>query len=121
MYKIPLSIGDIIYTGKFLNKKTTVQSFGTNEHGQPMVNDKPMLKFRIAKLMKKNENKQMKKSELRQLIKEVIKETLLKEKIAKRGDKWVVLSSDDKTLGTHDTKEEATKQLQAIEISKHKV
>lgn len=42
------------------------------------------------------------------------------ESIKKRGSKWVVLSKKGKVLGTHDTKKEATKQLQAIEISKHR-
>jgi len=43
------------------------------------------------------------------------------EKIARRGDKWVVLDSKGKkVLGTHPSKEKAVKQLQAIEISKMK-
>lgn len=43
------------------------------------------------------------------------------EKIAKRGDDWVVLDSKGKkVLGTHPSKEKAVKQLQAIEISKMK-
>jgi len=41
--------------------------------------------------------------------------------VKQRGDKWVVTPKDsEKVLGEHDTKEEAIKQLQAIEISKHK-
>lgn len=41
--------------------------------------------------------------------------------IVKRGDKWAVVSKDGKkTLGIHDTYEEAVKQLQAIEANKHK-
>jgi len=39
--------------------------------------------------------------------------------IRKRGRKWVVMSKDGKVLGEHDTKGDAEKQLQAIEISKH--
>ncbi len=41
-------------------------------------------------------------------------------KVVKEDGKWKVKSESDKTLGTHDTKEEAEKQLQAIEINKHK-
>jgi hypothetical protein len=45
----------------------------------------------------------------------------ISEKIQKRGDNWVVLSSSgDEVLGTHDTKDKALKQLAAIEISKAK-
>lgn len=40
--------------------------------------------------------------------------------IRKRGDKWVVLDAEgEKVLGEHDTKEEAEKQLRAIEARKH--
>lgn len=43
----------------------------------------------------------------------------INEKIAKRGNSWVVLNKKGtKVLGTHQTKEKAIKQLQAIEISK---
>jgi 8-oxo-dGTP pyrophosphatase MutT (NUDIX family)/2'-5' RNA ligase len=40
--------------------------------------------------------------------------------VRKRGNKWVVTNkAGDKTLGTHDSKESAQKQLAAIEIHKH--
>jgi hypothetical protein len=43
----------------------------------------------------------------------------LEEKIIHRGNKWAVTdSSGEKTLGTHETREKAVKQLQAIEASK---
>ena len=38
--------------------------------------------------------------------------------IKKRGDKWVVTTEDGRTLGTHDTRAEAVRQLQAVEASK---
>jgi hypothetical protein len=41
--------------------------------------------------------------------------------ILKVGDKWKVLDSSGKqVLGTHDTRQGAVAQLQAIEIGKHK-
>lgn len=49
--KIDLKIGDVILTGKWQNKRVVVEEFGVNELGQPTVNGKPMLKFRIQKLM----------------------------------------------------------------------
>lgn len=43
----------------------------------------------------------------------------LQESIEKRGDKWAVVSKDgSETLGTHNTKEDAVDQLQAIEANK---
>jgi hypothetical protein len=46
---------------------------------------------------------------------------VMNEMVRKRGNKWVVLDkSGKKVLGTHLSKEKAMKQLQAIEISKHK-
>lgn len=54
-YEIDLEKGDEILMGKFLNKRATVKDFGTDEKGQPTVisdkGEKPMLKFRIKKLM----------------------------------------------------------------------
>jgi hypothetical protein len=42
------------------------------------------------------------------------------EYIKKQGEKWVVQSKAGKTLGTHDTKQDAIKQLAAVEASKNK-
>lgn len=44
---VPLKVGDIIYTGRFKNKKTTVKTIGTDEYGMPTVNGKRALTFRI--------------------------------------------------------------------------
>ena len=48
---IDLQIGDTILTGRFKNKKVVVKEFGVDEKGQPTVNGRPMLKFRIQKLI----------------------------------------------------------------------
>jgi hypothetical protein len=48
---IDLKLNDLILTGRWKNKKVDVKSFGKDDNGQPTVNGKPMLKFRIAKLM----------------------------------------------------------------------
>jgi hypothetical protein len=44
---IPLKVGDIIYTGRFRNKKTTVKTIGKDEYGMPTVNGKRIMNFRI--------------------------------------------------------------------------
>jgi len=46
---IDLKVGDAILTGRFKNKRDIVKSIGTDSLGQPTVNGKPMLKFRIEK------------------------------------------------------------------------
>ncbi len=45
---VPLKVGDIIYTGRFKNKKTTVKTIGYDEHGMPTVNGKRVITFRIT-------------------------------------------------------------------------
>jgi hypothetical protein len=50
---IPLKVGDIIYTGKFKNRKTTVKTIGVDEYGMPTVNGKRVVNFRILKNNKK--------------------------------------------------------------------
>lgn len=46
---IPLKVGDIIYTGRFKNKKTTVKTLGIDEFGMPTINGKRACTFRIIK------------------------------------------------------------------------
>ena len=48
---IDVQIGDVILTGRFKNKKVVVKEFGTDDKGQPTINGRPILKFRIKKLM----------------------------------------------------------------------
>jgi len=51
---IPLKVGDIIYTGRFRNKKTTVKTIGKDEYGMPTINGKRVLSFRILPKTKKD-------------------------------------------------------------------
>jgi hypothetical protein len=51
---IPLKVGDIIYAGRFKNKKTTVKTIGQDEYGMPTVNGKRVLSFRILPKEKKD-------------------------------------------------------------------
>jgi hypothetical protein len=46
---IPIKVGDIIYSGRFKNKKTTVKTIGSDEYGMPTINGKRVLTFRIIK------------------------------------------------------------------------
>ena len=72
--KLDLNIGDIILTGRFKNKAVEVKEFGTDEKGQPTINGRPILKFRIKKLIP--ENTKMDKKRLQQIIKEEVSNVL---------------------------------------------
>lgn len=47
--ELDIEIGDVVLGGKFKNKRTVVKSIGTDDLGQPTINGKSMLKFRIEK------------------------------------------------------------------------
>ena len=49
--KLDLEIGDIVLGGKFKNKRMKVKSIGVDDLGQPTINGKSLLKFRIEKNM----------------------------------------------------------------------
>jgi len=48
---LDIQIGDTILTGRFKNKRVVVKEFGVDDKGQPTINGRPILKFRIEKLM----------------------------------------------------------------------
>ncbi len=51
---IPVEVGDIMLTGRFRNKPVKVEDIGIDDLGQPTINGKPILKFRLPKLMGDN-------------------------------------------------------------------
>ena len=53
--KLDLDVGDVVFTGRFKNKRTVVKDIGTDEKGQPTVNGMKALAFRIEKLMPEEE------------------------------------------------------------------
>ncbi len=53
---VPLKVGDIIYTGRFKNKKTTVKTIGVDEYGMPTINGKRACTFRLKKIDNKNQD-----------------------------------------------------------------
>lgn len=46
---LDVEIGDTILMGKFLNKKVEVKSISKDKHGMPLINGKPITRFRIIK------------------------------------------------------------------------
>jgi len=83
---IDLDIGDIVLGGKFKNKRMKVKTIGTDDLGQPTINGRSLLKFRIEKKMprdkwsaksKKDSEKKMKITEkqLRNLVSQTLNES----------------------------------------------
>ncbi len=47
--ELDIEVGDVLLGGKFKNKRVVVKSIGTDDLGQPTINGKSLLKFRIEK------------------------------------------------------------------------
>ena len=47
--ELDIEVGDIVLGGKFKNKRIEVKEFGKDALGQPTINGRPILKFRIEK------------------------------------------------------------------------
>lgn len=44
---LDIEIGDVILGGKWKNKRITVKSITYNERNEPLVNGKPLMKYRL--------------------------------------------------------------------------
>lgn len=84
--EIDLEIGDIVLGGKFKNKRMKVKTIGVDDLGQPTINGKSLLKFRIEKNMPRDKwssksreeaEKKVKITEkqLRNLVKQTLNES----------------------------------------------
>ena len=49
--ELDIEVGDIVLGGKYKNKRMEVKEIGEDDLGQPTVNGKPILKFRIEKFL----------------------------------------------------------------------
>ena len=47
--ELDIEVGDILLGGKYKNKREVVKTIGTDDIGQPTINGKSLLKFRIEK------------------------------------------------------------------------
>ena len=69
--------GDVILTGRFKNKRKIIKSIGTDKFGQPTINGKSILKFKIEKKMPKKKWSAQSRDELkeiRQLVRNILQE-----------------------------------------------
>lgn len=56
--KLDINKGDLLLGGRFKNVKTVVKDIGTDKLGQPTINDKKLLAFRINKKLPKDMQKE---------------------------------------------------------------
>ena len=49
--KLDIKKGDVLLGGRFKNKRIIVKDIGVDENGQPTINGRPALNYRIEKLM----------------------------------------------------------------------
>jgi len=71
--------GDVILTGRFKNKRRIVKTIGTDKFGQPTINGKSILKFKIEKNMPKKKWSAKSRAELkevRKLVRTIIQESM---------------------------------------------
>ena len=47
--KLDIEVGDVVLGGKYRNKRIVVKDIGKDDLGQPTINGKPILNFRIEK------------------------------------------------------------------------
>ena len=65
---LDLKKGDVILTGRWKNKRKIVKTMGTDEWGQPTVNGKSILKFKIEKDMPKKKWSAKSREEIKETI-----------------------------------------------------
>ena len=63
--------GDVILTGRFKNKRKVVKTIGTDKYGQPTINGKSILKFKIEKKMSKKHWSAKSREELQEIRKSI--------------------------------------------------
>jgi len=54
---IPIKVGDTILKGRFRNVKTKVKKIGKDDRGQPTINSKKILTFRMLTKKQQKEEK----------------------------------------------------------------
>jgi len=104
-----LSVGDVVLTGRYKNKRVEVKKIETDELGQPTVNGMKALAFRIEKLMPKEKWSQKSKDELKENIRKVVRKFIKQEQIHQKNDtkepKYTAATGNEENSGDEDEKE----------------
>lgn len=70
MINLDIKMGDYLLGGRFKNQRVTVKSIGTDDLGQPTINNKKLLSFRIEKKMPEDQQSGKTKRENAEMNKE---------------------------------------------------
>lgn len=73
MIKIPIEIGDVVYVGRFKNKRVVVKTIEYSKYGVPLINGRQLLTMRIDKLMPDEKKLDNLKQALKESILDAIK------------------------------------------------
>jgi hypothetical protein len=73
MIKIPIEIGDVVYVGRFKNKRVVVKTIEYSKYGVPLINGRQLLTMRIDKLMPDEKKLDKLKQTLKESILDAIK------------------------------------------------
>jgi hypothetical protein len=73
MIKIPIEIGDVVYVGRFKNKRVVVKTIEYSKYGVPLINGRQLLTMRIDKLMPDEKKLDNLKQTLKESILDAIK------------------------------------------------
>jgi len=121
--------GDVILTGRFKNKRRIVKSIGTDKWGQPTINGKSILKFKIEKKMPKkkwsaksreelSENSEQKMKLLRETVRKLILENEQKEMVDKLNTMLGAYIEQDSNYNySEDSQPDHSIYVQAMELA----
>ena len=74
--KLDVEKGDVILTGRFKNKRRIVKTIGTDRFGQPTINGKSILKFKIEKHMPKNKQSAKTRKEMNEMNEKTLRRAI---------------------------------------------
>ena len=96
---LDIDIGDVILTGRFKNKRRIVRSIGVDKLGQPTINGRSILKFKIEKKLPRNKwSAKSKKMNMIDQPKKIKTEKQLRRTIREAIQHYLILENEEKEM-----------------------
>ena len=96
---LDIDIGDVILTGRFKNKRRIVRSIGVDKLGQPTINGRSILKFKIEKKLPRNKwSAKSKKMNMINQPKKIKTEKQLRRTIRETIQHYLILENEEKEM-----------------------